>query len=300
MRILLALDGSAGAETARTLFDHLAWPVPSTVDVVRVIEPVWPTLAMPELSMGGPMEGLMATDDIRREMEAAASGMTRPGLEVVPHVIVGRPATVITGTAARLGSGLIVMGSRGRGTIATMVLGSVSAEVGHDAPCPVLVARRPTVGHVMVALDGTPSSERVVDAMVEASWLKGSTIDVVSVAVSTVPGPGVMFADAYGGSLAWYEDAVVTARSASEDCVRASAERLVAAGLDATWRLLEGAPAATIVETAANDGTDLIVVGTHARSGLKGMVLGSVARNILVHTKASVMVVHQLPEVIHA
>lgn len=293
MRVLLALDGSAGAETARSLIDHLTWPEPSTVDVVRVIEPVWTMLAMPEVTFGGTMEDIAGAADIRREVDAAVAGLARPGLEAVPHVIVGRPANVIIETATRLGTDLIVMGSRGRGTIATMVLGSVSAEVGHHASCPVLVARTPQVRRVMVALDGIPGSDRMVEAIADASWLRGAHVEVVNVALSTVPGPGAMFADAYGASLAWYEEAIVAARTAAEACVREAAQRLVDAGLDATWRVLEGDPAATLVDTVAHDGTDLIVVGTHARTGLKAMVLGSVARNVLLHTKASVLVVHQ-------
>ena len=293
MRILLALDGSTGSETARSLVDHLTWPEPSRVDAVRVIEPVWTMLAMPEATFAGPVEDFTGAAEIRYETEAAASGLARPGLEVMPHVIVGRPANIIVETATRLGTELIVMGSRGRGTIATMVLGSVSAEVARHAPCPLLVARKTDIQRVMVALDGTPSSVRVVDTVADASWLLGAHVDVVNVTLSGAPGPGAMFADAYGASLAWYEDAVARARTAAAARVREAAELLIAVGLDATWRVLEVDPAATLLDTAAHDGTDLIVVGTHARTGLRAMFLGSVARNVLVHTKASVLAVHQ-------
>ena len=293
MRILLALDGSTGAETARSLVDHLAWPEPSTVDTVRVIEPVWTMLAMPEASFAGSTQDFTGEAEIRREMEATVTGLARPGLEAVTHVVVGRPANVITETATRLGTDLIVMGSRGRGTIATMVLGSVSAEVARHAPCPLLVARKTEIQRVMVALDGTPSSVRVVATVADAAWLLGAHIDVVNVALSGAPGPGAMFADAYGASLTWYEDAVAGARTAAAARVREAAEQLTAVGLDASWRVLEGDPAATLVDTAAHDDTDLIVVGTHARTGLRAMFLGSVARNVLVHTKASVLAVHQ-------
>ena len=293
MRILLAHDGSAGAETARSLVAHLAWPDPSRLDVVHVVEPVWSMLAVPTVSFGGPMEEVMGAEEIKREMDDAVAGLRRSGLTVESHVVVGRPANVITETATRLGSDLIVMGSRGRGTIATMVLGSVSAEVGHDAPCPVLVARSPRVTRVMVALDGTPGSDRVVSAVAASPWLADATIDVVTVALSTVPGPGVMLSEAFGSSLAWYEDAVVAARREGTTCVTDAAATLVAAGLRATGRVLEGEPAGTLVETAAHDGVDLVVVGTHARTGVRAVILGSVARNVLVHTNASVLVVHQ-------
>ena len=291
MRVLLALDGSAGAETARSLIDHLTWPEPSTVDVVRVIEPVWTMLAMPEVTFGGTMEDIAGAADIRREMETTCG--PRPArIGSRSHVIVGRPANVIIETATRLGTDLIVMGSRGRGTIATMVLGSVSAEVGHHASCPVLVARTPQVRSVMVALDGIPGSDRMVGpSRTRPGWKPWGPRGIFKVALSTVPGPGAMFADALRGISRVVQEAVVAARTAAETYVREAAQRLVDAGLDATWRVLEGDPAATLVDTAAHDGTDLIVVGTHARTGLKAMVLGSVGLNVLLHTKASVLVV---------
>lgn len=293
MRILLALDGSAGAETARSLVHHLTWPTPSTIDIVRVTEPVWTMLAVPEVTFSGQMEEAMGTDTIREELDRVAAAMTRPGLDVNAHVAIGRPANVITETATRLHADLIVMGSRGRGTIRSMLLGSVAAEVGHDAPCPVLVARTAGIRKAIVALDASPSSDRVVAAVAASPWLDGASLDVVNVALSTVPGPGAMFTDAYGASLAWYEEAVVAARQDAERCLTAAAATLTKAGLDASWHLLEGDPAVTIVEAAAHDGADLVVVGTHARTGLKAMILGSVARNVLLHTHASVMVVHQ-------
>jgi nucleotide-binding universal stress UspA family protein len=132
-----------------------------------------------------------------------------------------------------------------------------------------------------------------VAAVVASPWLAGASLDVINVALSTVPGPGAMFTDAYGASLAWYEEAVVGARQEAERCLTAAAATLTDAGLDASWHLLEGDPAVTIVEAAAREGVDLVVVGTHARTGLKAMILGSVARNVLLHTHASVMVVHQ-------
>lgn len=293
MRILLAMDGSAGAETARSLVDQLTWPTPSSIDIVRVVDPVWTMLAMPEITFSGQLEEVSGAAVVREELDRVVATMARPGLEVNAHIAIGRPADVITETATRVHADLIVMGSRGRGTIKSMLLGSVAAEVGHDAPCAVLVARTTAIRKAIVALDASPSSDRVVAAVAASPWLDGASLDVVNVALSTVPGPGAMFTDAYGASLAWYEEAVVGARQDAERCVTEAAAALTAAGLDASWHVLEGDPAVTIVDAAAHDGVDLVVVGTHARTGLRAMILGSVARNVLMHTHASVMVVHQ-------
>ena len=296
MRILLALDGSTGAGTARALVEDLTLPIPSTVDVIRVVEPVWTMLAVPNVTFGGSLDEVLGAEELRAELDATMTSMVRPGLDVACHVVIGRPANAITESATRLGSDLIVMGSRGRGTIKSMVLGSVAAEVAHDAPCPVLIARTSRIRTAVVALDGSPSSDRVVAALATSPWLDGASLEIINVALPVVPGPGILFTDAYGASMAWYEESVVAAREAAEHCLTAATATLTAAGLSVTWRILEGRPAETIVETVGRESADLVVVGTHARTGLKAMILGSVARNVLLHAPASVLVVHQSTE----
>ena len=69
MRILLALDGSTGADTARALVGHLTWPTPSSVDVIRVIEPSWAWMATPGITFGGPMDEVLGADETRRELD---------------------------------------------------------------------------------------------------------------------------------------------------------------------------------------------------------------------------------------
>ena len=82
MRILLALDGSTGADTARALVGHLTWPTPSSVDVIRVIEPSWAWMATPGITFGGPMDEVLGADETRRELDRSIADLARPGLEV--------------------------------------------------------------------------------------------------------------------------------------------------------------------------------------------------------------------------
>ena len=56
-------------------------------------------------------------------------------------------------------------------------------------------------------------------------------------------------------------------------------------------RVVQGDPAATIVETARNDSADLIVMGTHGRSGLEHLALGSVAEKVVRHAPCPVLTV---------
>lgn len=293
MRILLALDGSAGAELARTLVLAQPWPDGTTIEALRVVEPVIDAVAGPGYVIDLPLAELLDLGSVERELETEVGPLRAAGFEVQPRVVVGRPASRIVERARELRADLIVLGSRGRGPIASMVLGSVSAEVAGHAPCPVLVARTPAIRRAVLALDGTPQAERVLAAAMHSPLLAGRHISIVSVAPSRVPTAGVMFSGGYGVPIGWYEESVAGVRGELERAAQAAAARFAAAGMDAAWSVLEGDPAATIIDAAARGGAELIVVGTHGRSGLARLVLGSVAWNVLLHTHASVLVMHE-------
>ncbi len=291
MRILLAFDGSACAETARDLVSHLPWPDPSHVDALRVIEPVFDLFVMPPMELEDSVDEFLGVAEVRASLDAEVSALARPGLIVETHVVVGRAASLIVETAQELGSNLVVMGSRGRGPIGSMVLGSVSAEVAGHAPCPVLVARASTCARTILALDGTPAADRIVEAVSGWPFLAETHLEVVSVAPSAVPGPGVMLSGAYGMPIAWYEEAAESARAALEEAASAAVRRLRAGDLDAGWSIYEGDPAAVLIDVAERTNADLVILGTHGLSGMSRLLMGSVARNVLLHTSASVLIV---------
>jgi len=76
---------------------------------------------------------------------------------------------------------------------------------------------------------------------------------------------------------------------ASHDRMSALAERVLKAGTDCTYQVVDGSPGPRIVEEAR--GADLVVMGTHGRSGLQRAVLGSVAEYVIRRSTAPVMVV---------
>jgi nucleotide-binding universal stress UspA family protein len=290
MRIVLALDGSAGAETARQLAGGLPWPAPSTIHALRVIEPIYDVFGLPPASVGSYDAVVPAFTEVTAELEGDVAGTARDGLAVTTHVVVGRPATAIIELARDQLADAIVMGSRGRGPMASMLLGSVSAEVVSHAPCPVIVARRPTMERVMIAVDGSATTDRVIDGVIGLGCFAGRRLEVVAVAPSPVPGPGAMLGG-YGAPVAWFEEAVASAREAMAAVAEASATRLAEAGFQVTWSVPMGDAAATIVDHAATSRADVIVVGTHGHTGLDRLLLGSVARNVLVHAHTTVVVI---------
>ena len=294
MRILLALDDSHGAATAHALVRSLPWPEPTHIDAFRVIEPVFDVFGMPPIAFDDTLEDLLGAAEIRRALDADTIDLGAPGRTITTHVEIGRTATLIVEAATRFRSDLIVLGSRGRGPIGTMLLGSVSAEVADHAPCPVLVARRPTCGRAMVALDGTPFTDRIVDAVKDFTFLRDSHLDVVSIAPSAAPGPAVMLSSGgYGMPFTWFEEGVDAATTSLEHVAASAAAALNERAQGVTWAVHHGDPAATLIEVAQQSGTDLIIVGTHGRTGMTRLLLGSVARNVLLHAHASVLVLRE-------
>jgi nucleotide-binding universal stress UspA family protein len=81
--------------------------------------------------------------------------------------------------------------------------------------------------------------------------------------------------------------------SSAEQITRRAADALKETGLSIETAVREGDPRSVIVDEAAEWGADLIVVGSHGRTGLTRWLLGSVAQAIVGHASCSVEVVRQ-------
>jgi nucleotide-binding universal stress UspA family protein len=139
--IVLATDGSQTAEQATTLAIELARETGARLFVTAAWEgplavyPYAPVTAVPEVERA---ERERATDAATAAMALAREA----GVEAESIVREGDPVDIVSETAAETGAALIVVGSHGWGPLRRLVFGSVSTALLHQAPCPVLVARR--------------------------------------------------------------------------------------------------------------------------------------------------------------
>lgn len=294
MRILLATDGSEQANVARDLAASMSWPEGSLARVIAVVERPVGVIPTPWLAPGpGNLRELheRVVESISAALNETETQLTGKGLGVETVMREGRAASAIVDEAQAFGAELIIVGSRGHGPIGTILLGSTSAEVVDHAPCPVLVARRSTLGDVLVADDGSATAERALAAIEALSVLAGAPVKVLSVA--EVSGPWIIGVapTMYDDVLAAYAADVGAARDQADTIARAGAERLMKAGHRAEAIVAEGDAAHRILETADAQGSGLIVLGSRGRTGLVRALLGSVARNVLLHADASVMIV---------
>lgn len=292
MRVLLAIDGSASSETACRLVGSLAWPEGTILDVVAVVEPSVYTLGMTATPMEAPLvEEADEAEAMHAVVTKAAAALEAPGRIVRRTVLHGRPATTIVHVADSIRAELVVVGSRGLGPLRAMLLGSVSAEVVDHAPCPVLVVRRPEVGSVLLAVDGSAPAAAAVTYLAGARFLADRPVEVLSVVPAATRLPRIPSTEATDIAVAKDATWGAARRGWSEAFAAAATEQLRSDGVHARWSISQGDPAHEIIQAAEGFGCDLIMMGSRGHTGLTRLLVGSVTRNVLLHTSASVLVV---------
>jgi nucleotide-binding universal stress UspA family protein len=139
LRVLVATDGSADASAA------VAWvaalPLAASVEL-RTLSVV--TLPRGPLDVPQVHEYHQSLrDEARQAAERARDVLRQRWPHAEAHVVEGDPREAIVRAAADWPADLLVVGARGLGAVARLVLGSVSGHVVHHAPCPVLIVRKP-------------------------------------------------------------------------------------------------------------------------------------------------------------
>jgi nucleotide-binding universal stress UspA family protein len=140
--------------------------------------------------------------------------------------------------------------------------------------------------HILLPIDGSASASAAVEKAIAIATAFGATITPIFV-IDPYPFTGVGADFSYGQEQylsAAHADAAatITAAQAKFDAVGIAVQpRVVEA--HAIWR--------GILDTAHEEGADLIVMGSHGRRGLEKLVLGSVAQSVLAHADISTLVV---------
>ena len=136
--LLLATDGSEESGLALEAAVDLANKTGSELHVVHVgLMSFW---VYPDTSRSEQVENLRR--EARKVLDAALEKVEAAGGTVArAHLKMGRTDGEIVRLAEELGAGLIVVGNRGVGTIARILLGSDAESIVRHAPCPVMVVR---------------------------------------------------------------------------------------------------------------------------------------------------------------
>jgi nucleotide-binding universal stress UspA family protein len=209
--------------------------------------------------------------------------------EIRTIVRCGDPGDVILEVAEEVGARLIVVASHGRSGIGRWLYGSTTQRLLHESRLPVLVvgpealarSDRPAVKHVMVPLDGSVLSELAIDAGVRLATLFGAKLSLVQAvrwAYETYPYAGqAMYLPALDSDLE---------AGALEYIQRRTAR--ISSGLEVHGFVVRGFAAQALMDFEEAKDVDLVVMTTHARSGVVRAALGSTAER-MVHGRAPVL-----------
>ena len=239
---------------------------------------------------------LLAALDRTSEVNAsrASRAMSKRWADGAAQVVDAEPIDGILKEARRLSADVIVMGWRGHGAVRRLLTGSVSRGVVRRASCSVLVVRRPLreLRHIIVAYDGSPHADRAL-AFLAALTPKRGTRATVFRAVDTmhVPAQGLITADTRASVAAEVARINNERRASARKELSRASKTLSAAGWRVNEVVTEGAPLRDLLATVQETRADLVVVGAKGVTGLRHLLLGSVAEGALNRNPGPVLVV---------
>lgn len=289
-RIIVGTDGS---ESSRRALD---WAVAEAVARKAVLQPV--IVRQSPYDYGEQRyvpvdEGQLAKGARNRlEQELAAAVGEGSATATDPLVARGDPAQVLCQRSAD--ADLLVVGARGHGGFAELMLGSVSTKCAHHSRCPLVIVRDGGVDHdyrlirrILVGVDGSEGSRQALAWAVEEAALRGASVEAVSV-----------WRDPYGGDMSLEFD-MEHFRDDREALLDHAQDQLTATIEGATARhpelevdqvLLQGDdPARILCERSAD--ADLLVVGSRGHGGFLRLLLGSVSTRCAHHSKCPVAII---------
>ncbi|MGC8494847.1 MAG: universal stress protein [Syntrophobacteraceae bacterium] len=210
-------------------------------------------------------------EEMRDRLESFRHQASKEGVDIEILIRWGEePYLEIVEEATKNRAGMVIMGTHGRTGLKRLLKGSVTANVIGYAPCNVLVVPSDVklkYRNILVSTDGSIHSTAATSEAIAIAKRCAATLVVLSVAPS---------------------DAEVSAANDNVTQVVATAQR---ENVSTEGVVARGNPPEVIVEVSKQKNADLIVVGSHGRTGLMHLLMGSVTEQVICHAEAAVLVV---------
>ena len=300
-KIIWASDGSDESEEALNYAIFLARIFRSEITGVYVIE-MHPRLLYdyardPDSELYSWVEQTAENHKERLISEAEISGIQ--GISFRTAVSIGDPSEEIVKLARRKKADLIVLGVRGLGLIDKMLVGSTTLKVLRKSRIPVLSVRKRGRGeaielrNILVPLDIYDKEDSALDYAVDLAQAIKANI-TVAYAYRLFDYAAIEEGKTPSGINELGEEALKFFSSELAARIEGPRERLkrdgMEAGAEITTDLIEGkTPAMRIVEYANSKNTDLIVINTHGRKGIKKIMMGSVTDKVVQESPCPVL-----------
>ena len=292
--VVAATDFSEPAESGLAWAAQAARNHGARLLVVHAVAPPMPVadFAAPPLTVDQDLR-----DAAKARLEAVVRSDTLAGVEAEAVLRDGTPAQAVLDVADEAGADLIVVGTRGLTGFRHLLLGSTAERVVQRAKAPVLSVHpsdpAPTgpPRTILVPTDFSEDAEAALEAAGSCFGLGAEDSRVILLHVYHVPaeyrsyGPSSTF-------VRFTEEVVGSFRSRLEEL----AAPLRAEDREIEVHVVQGIPPEVIVREAEERGADLIAMGTHGRSGVAHLLLGSTAERVVQHANCPVLTVRRAEE----
>jgi nucleotide-binding universal stress UspA family protein len=282
-KILLATDGSEDAVQATEAASDLAGKSSSELHIVHVWHDV-----------PGPYRRAFVKRELRRQgqeiLDQQVQNIESAGGTVAQaHLRGGRTSNEVIELSEELGVGLLVVGSRGMGTVRRILIGSHSEEIVHHAHVPVLVVRR---GHsawppsrVVIGEDFSDHAKKAGELAANIAGLYGSQVTLLYAHPDLPEVPPGEARDAAVQELGGI-------RGRDEERLESRADQLKEmAGTRPEVRVSDDYPASVILQATQETPPPLVAVGSRGLAGLTRTRLGSVSTKVVTAALGPVLVV---------
>ncbi len=265
-RLLVCTDGSPESQGAVAEALALGRLCGSRVYVLQVLQ------IIPEFEAVAPDLMVRLEEEIRQQMEALKAEAAKMAVSLTPRV--RRSVSVFSAIleeAAEIRPAMIIMGRYGRTGLARLLMGSVTARViGYSAVNVLVVPRQAILAfhRILVASDGSPYSLAAWEVALSMAKKAGSTLFGVSVVQED-------------------EDLNLAEEIVHQMRVAANQQGVPLQGLVPQGQQADDA----IVQAALKNEVDLIILGSHGRTGLSRLLMGSVTERVIGHAPQPVLVV---------
>ncbi len=282
--ILIPIDGSPQADEAvRSLH---AFSPPNRILLLHCF--AIPHLAYPGTGMSvGHEFSKTAEQELRKEgtriLKRAASQLPAVYGEVSQHLEIGDTAAVILAMAQKESADLIIIGSRGLGTIKEHILGSVSHRVATYAPCPTLIVKSSlmSLNNVLLPVEHARDAEWVIEWLGQKPFHPMPHITALHVIPFTQPILPIraLLPDA------WKKELHTESAQFAQDVTIS----LQTYGYQADGVVESGAPSSVIQEHITRLQPQLVLMGTYNRPTFSRLALGSISHATIHHAPCSVL-----------
>jgi nucleotide-binding universal stress UspA family protein len=282
--LLVCTDGSEYSEGAIREAIRLAKTTGAKLTALSVIDfnPEFQALAP------GLVDKMEA--DIRKHLEEVKGKAAAESVEAEAFTLLSdAPYNGIARQAEKVGADLIIMGRRGKTGLKRLLIGSVTKRVIGHASCNVLVVPRGAkleCRKVLCAIDGSVYGDAAAREAVMIARRCGSELTFISVVHAETTSPlDIVHSQMHRDLIAENELRI------AESCLKSAGERAEEENIRSECLVLAGRSYEVIVKSATERGADLIVMGSHGRTGVDRLLMGSVTERVVGNAECAVLVV---------